>query len=96
MLCGPSPGYPVSPIAASLSASGERRYRDWQDVLNAWGGLSVRDGSSGHAQVRRRQQPGWFLDWLAGQDIERIRGTTGMPKPKVFLVSPGHAATTSE
>lgn len=48
-------------------------YRVRQNVLDAWGGLSVKDGFIQRSAVPPAfNKPGQFLDWLQKQDIQLI------------------------
>src|SRR5206468_2355111 len=49
-------------------------YRVRQDVLDAWGGLSVKDGFIQRSAVPPAfNRPKTFLDWLKGQGVQLIQ-----------------------
>jgi len=65
-----------------------RAYRVRQEILDAWGGLSVKDGYIQRSAVPPSfNRPSQFLDWLQIQDINLIRGTINVAEPRVFFVS---------
>jgi hypothetical protein len=49
-------------------------YRVRQDVLNAWGGLSVKDGFIQRSAVQPAlNNPNQFLNWLQKQGIQFVQ-----------------------
>ena len=64
-----------------------RAYRVRNDVLDAWGGLSVKDGFIQRSAVPPAfNNPRKFLSWLRKQGIGSWQGTTDMAKPDIFFV----------
>jgi len=65
----------------------DRAYRVKKDILDAWGGLSVKDGF-----IQRSARPPRFLDpekfykWFRKQQIELIQENNPEPDPKIVIV----------